>query len=56
MKALTKLYDKGAAVRRPKSVTVIAKKGGGRAVGKKGTKVVDRSAPLSLVIFYKAQE
>ena len=42
MKALQKLYDKGAPVRRPKSVTVIAKKGKGQATGKKGTKIVDK--------------
>ena len=42
MRALQKLYDKGAAVRRPKSVTVIAKKGKGQAYGKKGTKIVDK--------------
>ena len=45
MKALQALYDKGAAVRRPKSVTVIAKKGRGRAGGGKATKIVDKSAP-----------
>jgi len=39
MRALQKLYDKGVSVKRPRSVTVIGRKG---AMGKKGTKVVDK--------------
>ena len=41
-RALQKLYAKGAPVRRPKSVTVIAKKGKGPASPRRGTKIVDR--------------
>ena len=40
MRALQKLYDKGVAVKRPRAVSVIGRKG---AVGKgKGTKIVDK--------------
>ncbi len=41
IRALQKLYDKGVAVKRPKSVSVVAKKGS-MGVGKKGVKIVDR--------------
>lgn len=41
LRALQKLYDKGVAVKRPRSVSVVAKKGS-MGVGKKGVKIVDK--------------
>ena len=45
-RALQKLYDKGVAIKRPRSVSVMSKKGGGvvksKGGGGKNVKIVDR--------------